>query len=82
VHVLAGFVDVGSTAEQKLGCGVPFMKIVGIFSLFTGMLLDYARGLFHILMPQSTVRRSSETPLHITKPVHQTEKPAAHGPPA
>jgi hypothetical protein len=32
------------SAEQKPGCGFPFMKIVGIFSLSTGVLLDYARG--------------------------------------
>jgi hypothetical protein len=33
--------------EQKPGCGFPFMKIVGIFSLSTGALLDYARGNKH-----------------------------------
>ncbi|HTV63143.1 MAG TPA: IS4 family transposase [Verrucomicrobiae bacterium] len=33
--------------EQKPGCGFPFMKIVGIFSLSTGVLLDYARGNKH-----------------------------------
>ena len=32
------------SAEQKPGCGFPFMKVVGIFSLSTGALLDYARG--------------------------------------
>jgi len=35
------------SAEQKPGCGFPFMKIVGIFSLSTGVLLDYARGNKH-----------------------------------
>jgi len=35
------------SAEQKPGCGFPFMKIVGIFSLSTGALLDYARGNKH-----------------------------------
>jgi hypothetical protein len=33
--------------EQKPGCGFPFMKIVGIFSLSTGALLNYARGNKH-----------------------------------
>jgi hypothetical protein len=35
------------SAEQKPGCGFPFMKLVGIFSLSTGVLLDYARGNKH-----------------------------------
>jgi len=35
------------SAEQKPGCGFPLMKIVGIFSLSTGVLLDYARGNKH-----------------------------------
>lgn len=35
------------SAEQKPGCGFPFMKIVGIFSLSTGVLLAYARGNKH-----------------------------------
>jgi hypothetical protein len=35
------------SAEQKPGCGFPFMKIVGIFSLSTGALLAYARGNKH-----------------------------------
>jgi hypothetical protein len=35
------------SSEQKPGCGFPFMKIVGIFSLSTGVLLDYARGNKH-----------------------------------
>lgn len=30
--------------EQKPGCGFPFMKVVGVFSLATGALLDYAQG--------------------------------------
>ena len=33
--------------EQKPGCGFPFMKVVGVFSLATGALLDYARGNKH-----------------------------------
>jgi hypothetical protein len=36
------------SAEQTPGCGFPFMKIVGIFSLSTGVLLDYARGNKHL----------------------------------
>jgi hypothetical protein len=35
------------STEQKPGCGFPFMKIVGIFSLSTGALLNYARGNKH-----------------------------------
>jgi len=35
------------SAEQKPGCGFPFMKVVGVFSLSTGVLLDYARGNKH-----------------------------------
>jgi hypothetical protein len=35
------------SAEQKPGCGFPFMKLVGIFSLSTGVLLDYAKGNKH-----------------------------------
>jgi hypothetical protein len=35
------------SAEQKPGCGFPFMKIVGVFSLSTGVLLNYARGNKH-----------------------------------
>jgi hypothetical protein len=33
--------------EQKPGCGFPSMKVVGVFSLATGLLLDYARGNKH-----------------------------------
>jgi hypothetical protein len=33
--------------EQKPGCGFPFMKMVGVFSLATGALLDYAKGNKH-----------------------------------
>jgi hypothetical protein len=33
--------------EQKPGCGFPFMKVVGVFSLATGALLDYAKGNKH-----------------------------------
>jgi hypothetical protein len=35
------------SGEQKPGCGFPFMKVVGIFSLSTGALLDYAQGNKH-----------------------------------
>jgi hypothetical protein len=35
------------SAEQKPGCGFPWMKLVGVFSLGTGVLLDYARGNKH-----------------------------------
>lgn len=35
------------SAEQKPGCGFPLMKVVGIFSLSTGALLEYARGNKH-----------------------------------
>ena len=33
--------------EQKPGCGFPWMKLVGVFCLSTGVLLDYARGNKH-----------------------------------
>ena len=32
---------------QKPGCGFPLLKIVGVFSLATGVLLDYAKGHKH-----------------------------------
>jgi hypothetical protein len=32
---------------QKPGCGFPLLKLVGVFSLATGVLLDYARGNKH-----------------------------------
>jgi len=32
------------TRSQKPGCGFPLLKLVGVFSLSTGALLDYARG--------------------------------------
>lgn len=32
---------------QKPGCGFPFMKLLGVFSLSTGVLLDYAKGNKH-----------------------------------
>ncbi len=32
---------------QKPGCGFPLLKMVGVFSLATGALLDYARGNKH-----------------------------------
>jgi Transposase DDE domain len=35
------------SSEQKPGCGFPWMKLVGVFSLATGVLLDYARGNKH-----------------------------------
>lgn len=33
--------------SQKPGCGFPLMKLVGVFSLTTGVLLDYAKGNKH-----------------------------------
>ncbi len=33
--------------SQKPGCGFPLMKLVGVFSLATGVLLGYARGNRH-----------------------------------
>lgn len=33
--------------SQKPGCGFPLLKLVGVFSLSTGALLDYARGNKH-----------------------------------
>lgn len=35
------------SSEQKPGCGFPWMKLVAVFSLGTGVLLDYARGNKH-----------------------------------
>lgn len=32
------------SGEQKPGCGFPLLKLVGVFSLATGALLDYAKG--------------------------------------
>jgi hypothetical protein len=32
---------------QKPGCGFPLLKLVGVFSLATGVLLDYAKGNQH-----------------------------------
>jgi hypothetical protein len=32
------------SGSQKPGCGFPLLKLVGVFSLSTGVLLDYARG--------------------------------------
>ena len=34
-------------AAQKPGCGFPLLKLVGVFSLATGALLDYAKGNKH-----------------------------------
>jgi hypothetical protein len=34
-------------AGQKPGCGFPFLKLVGVFSLASGALLDYAKGNQH-----------------------------------
>ncbi len=34
-------------SAQKAGCGFPVLKLVGVFSLSTGALLDYARGNQH-----------------------------------
>ncbi len=33
--------------SQKPGCGFPLMRLVGVFSLATGVLLDYAKGNKH-----------------------------------
>jgi hypothetical protein len=33
--------------SQKPGCGFPVLKLVGVFSLATGVLLDYAKGNKH-----------------------------------
>ncbi len=35
------------SGSQKPGCGFPLMKLVGVFSLTTGVLLDYAKGNKH-----------------------------------
>jgi len=35
------------TGSQKPGCGFPLLKLVGVFSLSTGALLDYAKGNKH-----------------------------------
>jgi hypothetical protein len=35
------------SGSQKPGCGFPLMKLVGVFSLSTGVLLDYAKGNKH-----------------------------------
>ena len=35
------------SGEQKPGCGFPLLKLVGVFSLATGALLDYAKGNKH-----------------------------------
>jgi hypothetical protein len=35
------------SGTQKPGCGFPLMKLVGVFSLSTGVLLDYAKGNKH-----------------------------------
>ena len=34
-------------SNQKPGCGFPLLKLVGVFSLATGALLDYAKGNKH-----------------------------------
>lgn len=39
--------DYPQSGAQKPGCGFPLMKLVGIFSLNTGVLLDYAKGNKH-----------------------------------
>jgi len=36
------------SASQKPGCGFPLLKMVGIFSLSSGALLDYAKGNKHL----------------------------------
>jgi hypothetical protein len=35
------------SGEQKPGCGFPLLKLVGVFSLASGALLDYAKGNKH-----------------------------------
>ena len=35
------------SSSQKPGCGFPLMKLVGVFSLASGVLLDYAKGNKH-----------------------------------
>jgi len=35
------------SSSQQPGCGFPLMKLVGVFSLATGLLLDYAKGNKH-----------------------------------
>lgn len=35
-------------SNQKPGCGFPMMKLVGLFSLASGALLDFATGTLHI----------------------------------
>lgn len=35
------------STSQKPGCGFPIMKLVAVFSLTTGVLLDYAKGNLH-----------------------------------
>jgi hypothetical protein len=35
------------SARQKPGCGFPLIRLVGLFSLTTGVLLDYAKGNKH-----------------------------------
>lgn len=35
------------SGNQKPGCGFPLMKLVGVFSMATGVLLDYAKGNKH-----------------------------------
>jgi hypothetical protein len=35
------------SASQKTGCGFPLLKLVGLFSLNTGSLLDYTKGNKH-----------------------------------
>jgi hypothetical protein len=35
------------SSAQKPGCGFPLLKLVGVFSLATGALLDYAKGNKH-----------------------------------
>jgi hypothetical protein len=35
------------SAAQKPGCGFPLLRLVGVFSLSTGALLDYAKGNKH-----------------------------------
>ena len=34
-------------SQQKPGCGFPLLRLLGVFSLSTGVLLDYAKGNKH-----------------------------------
>lgn len=40
--------DYPQPSSQKPGCGFPMMKLVGLFSLAGGALLDFAKGTIHV----------------------------------